>query len=526
MPNSPFIPPQFEESYDDLPYPSHTYAESGVDHLAVRAILSGLEPSPLETCRVLELGCGQGLNLLALAGYYPQAEFVGVDAAAQPIEAAQQLAQQFQLNNLNFHHLNLEAIPAEWGQFDYVIAHGVYSWVSPETQTALLKICKQHLKPQGVVYISYNVYPGWHINTALRDLMFFHTRQQTDTHQRAQQARQLLAYLAENLPIESNYFAQYLRQLHTTLSQTSNGYLGHDFLAHYNRPCYFTEFVAQAETAGLQYLANADFNTPSDLPETVEQYLLSLTNTPLESEQYLDFVSNNPFRRTLLCHKEHQLNRSLNRESLPRLRLASAVQASQTPLDIHSRETITFQGPNGVALSTAQPLTKAALQYLADMWPLAVPYPELLKAAQTRLGASPSQAEHRDFDTNLLLAHAHHYQLIDFHASSPRLAAAISKKPLANPALRHLAQNLGPLTNAYHRRVGLTKPGYHLLAALNGQRTHSDLKAILHNLVQQGEMNITQNGTPITNPTLIDEVLNSELHSLLNTIHYAGLLIA
>ena len=116
-------------SYDAIPYPSLAFLQTHPDRLAVLATLFGMSPAPVENCRVLELACGNGANLIPMAYGLPRSEFLGVDLAALPVASAQQRIKQLGLKNIRIDATDLLEIGPASGKFDYLIAHGVYAWV-------------------------------------------------------------------------------------------------------------------------------------------------------------------------------------------------------------------------------------------------------------------------------------------------------------------------------------------------------------------------------------------------------------
>jgi len=72
--------------YDVTPYIDLSYKATHPDRLATMARLLGRSPAPLERCRVLEIGCAAGGNLLPMAYSLPHADFVGIDYSARQIE--------------------------------------------------------------------------------------------------------------------------------------------------------------------------------------------------------------------------------------------------------------------------------------------------------------------------------------------------------------------------------------------------------------------------------------------------------
>ena len=178
-----------QKSYDDFPYQTLPFAQTHPDRLATLAWLFGLEPTPIERCRVLELGCSSGGNLIPMAVTLPHSEFIGIDFSAVEIRQGAADVAASSLANVRLLQMDLRDFGDAFGSFDYVVAHGLYSWAPNEVQEKVLEICARQLGAKGVAYISYNTLPGWRLGAAVRDAMRYHTRQFTDPKIRVQQAR-------------------------------------------------------------------------------------------------------------------------------------------------------------------------------------------------------------------------------------------------------------------------------------------------------------------------------------------------
>src|SRR5262245_34601333 len=149
--------------FDQLPYPSMPFAYTQPAHLAALAALYGLEPPRAASARVLELGCASGGNIIPLAARFPQAHFVGIDLSLQHIHAGSQRIRALGLSNIDLRQGDLAEAELAGNTFDYVICHGVFSWVPRAVQTKILHICRTALAPWGIAVVSYNVLPGWHL---------------------------------------------------------------------------------------------------------------------------------------------------------------------------------------------------------------------------------------------------------------------------------------------------------------------------------------------------------------------------
>src|SRR5579862_8159289 len=139
--------PVFE--YDKFAYPASVYPQTHVERLAAVAALFGLQPAPVRRARVLELGCGDGTNLITMACTLPDSEFLGVDLAIEPIRLGHETIAALGLKNVSLLQMDVLKTPADIGMFDYIIAHGLYSWVPEVVREKILALCRDHLADNG-----------------------------------------------------------------------------------------------------------------------------------------------------------------------------------------------------------------------------------------------------------------------------------------------------------------------------------------------------------------------------------------
>jgi SAM-dependent methyltransferase len=239
--------------YDQVYYETFPRPQTHPDRLAAVARLFGMDPAPVASCRVLEIGCGNGGNLIPMAYYLPGGCFTGIDLAAEPIAAGCATADELELRNLTLQAADLRDIGAESGEFDYIVAHGIYSWIPADVRDRLMAVCRERLAPQGVAFISYNVFPGRYISQMLREMMRYHTRGVADAAARIEQARWFLQFLRDGRQSSPKWQALVEEEIENLLEH-GDGSLFHDDLAEINEPVYFHEFAAHAGRHGLQYL--------------------------------------------------------------------------------------------------------------------------------------------------------------------------------------------------------------------------------------------------------------------------------
>src|SRR5262249_17557113 len=314
-------------------------------------------------CRVLELGCAGGGNLIPMALTLPASRLIGVDLSARQIADGQKLAAELALDNIHLRHLNILDVDQGLGQFDYIVCHGVYSWAPGPVRDKILEVCARNLAPHGVAFVSYNPYPGWHMNGMIRAMLCFHARRFARPEDRVRQARALLHFLAETAAPEPNAYSRLLQEGLEVFGNVDNSYLLHEYLEEVNEPVYFHQFVERAAGHGLQYLAEAEVHTmaPWRFPARVAEAVARLSSNFIELEQFLDFVGNRKFRQALLCHADVALERHVRPERLTGLYVASALRPASPDLDVRSSREERFQSPRGRGPTTTDPLLKAAL---------------------------------------------------------------------------------------------------------------------------------------------------------------------
>ncbi|WP_232004864.1 methyltransferase regulatory domain-containing protein [Mycobacterium sp. ACS1612] len=388
---------QLRADYDATPYTSNSFPQSAPGLLAAVACLFGLETPDLATARVLEIGCASGGNLLPFAAAHPHARVVGIDLSQVQIDQGRMRVQALGMSNLellpgDIAELDLDAL----GQYDFVIAHGVYSWVPPEVQDALLAAFRRLLAPQGVAYLSYNVYPGWKSKEVLRDAMLLASGGSTSPEDKVREARRMVDFLEEAQSADSA-LARIIADSKTHAMGFADSFLLHDELETFNAPCYFYEMLGRAGAHGLVYLSEArpEAMVPANYGPKVAEYLLEKCGgVQVLVEQYLDFVADRTFRETLFVHADRAQRIRYNPDPSRFRRFHIAVSAppvdGETRLD-HSRQE--FDQGDGATLFTNDPGVKAALAALTARWPWTLSRQDLVDAVHERLvcaGLNPS----------------------------------------------------------------------------------------------------------------------------------------
>ncbi len=507
-------------AYDHFAYPGRSYLQTSPNQLAAMAILHGLSPGPPSRCSLLELGCGDGTNLLAMAEAFPQSRFTGWDLAPSAIACARSTATQLGLLNVQFDCRDV-AIRCEAGPFDYVVAHGLFSWVPASARNGILELCARSLNEQGVAYISYNAFPGCHLREMSRRMMRYHVRQLEAPRDRVAQARSLLHLLVNARTDKTDAYHQILQDQYQHALDYNEAAFFHDDLSDCNQPFYFHEFMELAEANGLQFLAESDLRSmePGEACSAEARDLLQQMEAvdPLVKEQYLDFLTGRRFRQTLLCRKGIEIDRSQCARRLGKLRLCAQLEEINPSAESSDGEDC-YKGPKGAGISAGHPVLKCALKELRNSWPQSVSFEELCAGVQ--------QQDDRKLLENFCLK-AVAAGAMELRAEPSPIARNPPDRPRAGLLARHQSHQSKTLTTLLHTRVRIPEPAVHLLLRLmDGTRTHAELTTDFSEALQA-------TGTPAfgselsgLSKTQIQELVSDNLESLLQELATLGLVAA
>ena len=296
-----------ELGYKSMPFPYTTPAT-----LEAYAALVGISAPNPKTARVLELGATYGGNIISQALFNPDATFVGIELSQEQVEKGNEVIAKAGLTNVSLIQSDIASIGSEIGTFDYIIAHGVYSWVDDEVKDAVLRVIDEHLADDGIAYVSYNTYPGWHTMEEVRQLMMFSNRDKTQFNHKEKVLHgktigsivgsQILKY--DNLKERNSKFLGALR----SVMQKDEYYVGHDHLEPNNDPVYFYQFNDHLAAHNLAYLCDADLTLSmvrsfdADIADTLDKLA---PNDHVAQEQYLDFMLDTTFRKSIICKAKH-----------------------------------------------------------------------------------------------------------------------------------------------------------------------------------------------------------------------------
>lgn len=522
------------DSYAEVPYPSYCHPLTNIDGLCARGRLFGLPTASPRACRVLELGCASGGNLAPLAERWPGSTFVGIDRAASQIARGRELVDALGLTNIELHAADISTLePGALGRFDYVLCHGVYSWVPAAVQARLLDLLPELLGPGGLALVSYNVYPGWQQREMVRKLMVFRSQTEASAGDRVRAARTVVELVCEAVAARREHigaaapdlYEQGLVREREVVRRVADSFLCHEHLERDNTPVLFHEFMAEVSARPLAYVSDAALDTmvTRDLPEATLAQLRALAADRVGFEQYLDFVRNREFRVSLLCRADARPRVDIDPAAVTRLRFAQHSRPLEPlePGSLGPGRALSFpvhgSPDERTAIRVADPLVKAALVELCSRWPASLAFAELERGATRRLTELELELP-EDPRAHLVggLVECLVRNAIIARAVEPPLARTLARPRVSAFNLRAAVEG-GWIAGLDHETFML-EPTLALLVPLLDGRDPRALLVALRELVAEGKLAPSREGKPLTDALELDAALEEFIATSLQTL--------
>lgn len=304
---------EVKDSYDSFLYVSKPFSSTNINNLQAKAKLYGLNPAPLKGARILELGASCGGNLIPQALYYPEATFTGIDLSGVQVQHGNEIIKSIGLTNVTLLEKDILDIDESFGTFDYIIVHGIWSWVPDVVKDKILSICNKNLSDNGIAYVSYNTYPGWKRLEQLRDIMLYSEKRAKDQNllERTLYTKNVLKMVADTMNsdersrTQSNYK---ISNIHRVLN-SSDYYVAHEYLETFNDPVYVSDFIERSQQQGCAYIGDEvpQRSFISWLSEDVADNIRALSNgNYIDKEQFYDYVYDTQFRMSLLTKQANE----------------------------------------------------------------------------------------------------------------------------------------------------------------------------------------------------------------------------
>jgi methyltransferase-like protein/2-polyprenyl-3-methyl-5-hydroxy-6-metoxy-1,4-benzoquinol methylase len=463
-------------SYDKFNYESLPFPNSHPDQLTSIASLFGINSKAVKQARILELGCASGGNIIPIASNHPECNIVGIDLSVEQIKQGQLEIENLGLNNITLTAKSIMDISDDDGLFDYIICHGTYSWVPDDVRDKILGICKNNLHKNGIAYVSYNTLPGWNAVNSVRDMMLFHTQNISDQQQKVTQARGVIEFITNALISDKTPHADFMRSEVKFIKSKPDHYILHEYLAEDNHPLYFNQFMALAKEKELNYLADAPLYTmfSDNFPEDVSKQLANVPDI-ITTNQYMDFIRNQRFRSTLLCHAEAPIDRNLQAEDVKNYYLSfnGENKSVLSGKELVEGVAIGFDSKN-ISLQLKRTVSKLALSILIELTPGRLHYTALINEISERLSIEQSLIE-KSLNSDVNLMRLVLAGMIDINVHPARFTLEITDTPKTTALVRYQASKLNRVTNQLHQSILISPFEQNLLIQMDGNTHISDI---------------------------------------------------
>lgn len=505
-------------SYDEVPYSPFTFGYTSPFHLKTIGKIFGLNTPPLETARVLDIGCGLGTNMLNFAEVYPKSHSIGVDLSKTQIELGQKTINELKLKNIELKALSILDLDESYGKFDYIVCHGVYSWVPEEVQNKILKVCNKLLNMNGIAFISYNTLPGWNMQKTIREMMMLHSNLFNTNQDKLQQAKLFLKFINDSLENSTTPYSSFLQNETKLLQAYTDSYVLHEYLGEINTGTYFHQFMDKAYKNHLNYLGDASLPSMflGNLPAKASEKLQAIDNI-IRTEQYMDFITNRKFRSTLLCHRETNINRNIGFDNLKDLYTSIDIRpvTPENQVDLTSeQENVSFYYDRlpEPFISTTSSIMKAILYVYSENIANPISFEQVAEKALKKLGKYKLN--------NFLVALEQHFVKFIFQgylkifSSKPHSITTISEKPKASELARYQAKyahfhnpnTVISITNRLNDMIGVEAYEKYVLEILDGKHNIGDIKAsLLEKFTSKILTARNDKGEEISDPKLLKE---------------------
>jgi SAM-dependent methyltransferase len=446
---SPAVAPGGITSYDLIAYPSRAMPQTHPDRLATHARLFGLTTAPIDACRVLDIGGGDGSNLISLALAFPNSRFVSFDLAKSPVERGQATIEALGVTNFDLFQGNISDVDLGDEPFDYVISHGVYSWIPETARDALLALVRRSLAPRGIAFVSYNTLPGCHLRQILREILLYQVRDLTDPDARVEAAQAYLGQIVDGYP-DRGLFQALLKAEAGLLRERRAGSMAHDEMGEIYNPVYFHQFMAHAARHGLKFLTEAEsvragqgFPPPSAYDDPNFDIIAYA--------QEGDFKAICYFRQTLLTHEDVSFSRRAEPTRLLDLQVSSAASRTEKG-DFELGE---------VRFDVTDERLGAIVDALGAAWPSSLPVRDLIDT--------------EEYAAALLRMYL--VGTVALHMAPQHFVAEAGERPQASALARLQAKSgASRLTTLRHDLVNVDDAfSREFIAELDGSRTRAEL---------------------------------------------------
>ena len=468
--------------YDKVPYKGAIIPNSYPGHLALCNMWHNGRHSPLQGFHLTELGCGDGANLLPMAFYHPDSTFIGIDNAESGLSRAREGARQIGLHNIQFVQKDIcEIEQAEIVQCDYIIAHGLYSWVSDGIREAILQFCRNGLSATGLAFISYNAQPGWASRGLVRDILLRSASvQQAAIEDKANKAIEVATELLQAMPSRDYAYAVLLAEELERVRDGKPFYVFHEYLEEFNEGVWLRDFVQRARQNDLNYVCDAQFSQwEGQVPKELKHSLSQAGLDPIEQEETADLLCNRYFHASILCRSDVPGESMSHPKILEQVSIASSLRADSDPFDLTEGVVELLIGTHGQEIILDVSIIKAAVVLLAAQWPIGMQLNNLFQQASRLLSENGhnvlEDAQSQLTDELITLFEAGG---IDLRLQQPDYSRGLPEYPKLHKLARYEIGHRDALTTPYHLPLSFNDQFLEVVSVMDGSKSTKEIKRL------------------------------------------------
>lgn len=511
-------------SYNDIPYTSNVFFHCQPERLHAIAKIKGLNPPDIQSATILEIGCSFGGNLVPFAIRNPNSYSIGIDLSEEHVNTGNRMLKEIGVDNVQLICADISKVNFENVYFDYIICHGVFSWVPASVQDAILSTIKNNLTPNGIAFISYNTYPGWHIQDFAKSFMQFSSNPNLDIISRTEQAFKAIEFTQDIFNRFNAHFHKEINTIFSDIISRSKFYVAHEYFESHNTPFYFKKFIEKTNNYDLSYLADSDrLSSNYDYIVSSQEYekICEYFNYIEDIEQYFDFITNRKFRCSILTHKKNILDTAKEN-------LASNIEKTNNidelyfkcdPLYIKTGEKEAYWSINNSIKIPSTSFSDTLFKYLNNKIGFCA-IKDLKSIAQ-------SHEEYNEEDFKYIIDKVIYcYRAsISFY---PIEIETYTNKPLILEKNRNLIRfiennpNITTLSNHQSQIISLDSFTVYISRYLDGHTSILDLANIVRNGIENHQISFRFNGKEIPISNIKDEEINHIIHESLQILYTNG----
>ncbi len=474
--------------YNALPYPSTARKYSHPFYLRSAAALSGFSAPSTDNCRVLEIGCSDAGNIINMALTMPSAHFFGVDISSREIESGQASINAIGLRNITLKTMDImELDKYHQDPFDYIVAHGIFSWVPDFIRHKILEICRDMLSPTGVAFISYNTYPGFRLRESAHDIARYAARNSESLVESVDYVRKIINTTVRLNSAEHKHYASSLQRESAMMLEVPDSFVAHDILEVENRAFYFHEFTAKLASFGLEHFSDSTIDAYRILfpPEPMHNLLAHFANNLYIREQQIDLLVGRQFRESLVCHAGVSGAPNIYPSIVESMYITSRLTIDKNFASSENEQIYKLKSGKS-CLVERNSILSFILELLQDSFPAPLSPAEICISLKDKF---PDITPKRIAE-ELLECYRSMTDSIEFLADAFPASCPIDDFPFSSPVARFQVQNGLRVTSLYHETVEINPFQAMLLCMADGSRHKSSFGEELIKLFDAGELDI------------------------------------